>query len=524
MLGHLHGLNPSNAARLGNAGQALEAGRLDEAAQLLQAAHHDAPEHPEVLRLQSGLLSQRGRHAEAIQLMRLALSRRGEDPLYHNTLGTVLGAAGDYDEAIRALQRSCSLQPRLALAWYNLGVMLTRAVRNDEAMVALRSALSLEPVNIGASALLADLLRTQGQTVDAEKIYGRLIQEQPWSGVAWWGLADLKHRRFDANGIKAMQAALKHREASVDDRIATGLALAKAFDDTGRFDDSLKTLHAAHALAWQRRPWNAAAMSGALARIRQAFVPAPTPAATSLGREVVFIVSLPRSGSTLVEQILASHSQVEGAGELPDLPLVIAEESRRRGQPFPHWVGAMQPTDWERLGKRYLERTAHWRRVRPIFVDKLPNNWMYLGAIRAMLPGARIVGCRRDPLETCFSCYRQYMQNSDYANRFEDLAAFWRDYDVSLREARGLWPAHVHEHIYEDLLAEPEPVVRSLLEFCALEYEPACLAFHTSTRTVRSPSATQVRQPLRQDTARLGHYGAMLDPLRHALAALSAPT
>ena len=521
MLGQLDGMSAVNAARLESASQALEAGRLDEAAQLLQAAHHDTPEHPEILRLQSGLLSQRGHHAEAVRLMRLALSRRGEDPLYYNTLGTVLGAAGDYDDAIQIFRHSCAMQPRFALAWYNLGVMLTRAVRNDEAMVALREALRLKPDNTDASALLADLLRTQGQIVDAENIYQRLIRNRPWSGVAWWGLADLKHRRFDSREVSAMQTALERHEASVDDRIAIGLALAKAFDDTGRFEDSLRTLHQAHALARQRRPWNAAAMSGALARIRQAFASAPTPAASALGREVIFVVSLPRSGSTLVEQILASHSQVEGAGELPDLPLVIAEESRRRNQPFPHWVATTQPAAWERLGRRYLERTAHWRHARPIFIDKLPNNWMYIDAIRAMLPGARVIGCRRDPLEACFSCYRQYMQNSDYANRFEDLAAFWGDYDSSLHEALNRWPTGVHEHVYEDLVAEPEHVVRRLLDFCNLEYEPECLAFHTSTRTVRSPSATQVRQPLRRDTARLEHYGAMLDPLRHALAAIA---
>jgi tetratricopeptide (TPR) repeat protein len=520
MLARLHGLNQLNATRLGAAGEALEAGRLDEAARLLQAVHAEAPDHPEVLRLQAGLLGQRGHHAEAVRNMRHALTLRGDDPLYYNTLGTLLGSAGDYDEAIQVLQHSCKLQPGLALAWYNLGVMLTRAVRNDEAMAAMRQALALEPAHAGSRALLADLLRTQGHTAEAEQTYRTLLQSQPWSGVAWWGLADLKHRRFGADDIPAMQAALARREASVDDRIAIGFALAKAYDDAGRFAESLQALHQAHALAWQRRPWNAAAMSGALARIRQAFVPPPAAAPASLGREVIFIVSLPRSGSTLVEQILASHSQVEGAGELPDLPQVIAEESRRRGQPFPRWVGAMQAADWQRLGERYLERTAHWRRARPMFTDKLPNNWMYLGAIRAMLPGAHVIGCRRDPLETCFSCYRQYMQNSDYTNRFEDLAAFWHDYDISLREAHRQSAAHVHEHVYEDLLARPEQSIRALLVSCGLAYEPACLDFHANTRTVRSPSATQVRQPLRGDTQRNSAYGPLLDPLRHALAAV----
>ena len=207
---------------------------------------------------------------------------------------------------------------------------------------------------------------------------------------------------------------------------------------------------------------------------------------------------------------------VEGAGELPDLPQVLAEESRRRGQPFPQWVASMSPADWQRLGQRYLERTAHWRRQRPVFTDKLPNNWMYIGAIRAMLPGAHVIACRRDPLETCFSCYRQHMAGNEYTRTFDDLAAFWRDFDRSVRDWHALHPSQVFEHEYERLLAAPEDHIRRLLDFCGLPFEPACLSFNENRREVRSPSATQVRQPL-HDTTRAPRYGALLDPLRAAL-------
>lgn len=521
MLSPLHGLDTPNASRLGAAGAALEAGHLNEAARLLQSVQAQMPDHPEVLRLHAGLLSQRGRHNEAIRCMRLALAKRGNDAVYHNTLGTLLGAAGEYDEAICVLEYGCRLQPSLPLAWYNLGVMLTRAVRNDEATTALRQALALDPGNVGARALLADLMRTQGMADEAEAMYRALLQHQPWSGVAWWGLADLKRPLFGSEDILAMRNALTEPRTSMDDRIATGFALAKALDDAGMYVQSLETLHDAHALASQRRRWNPAAMSDALAGMRQTFSPPPVAAVAPLGHEVVFIVSLPRSGSTLIEQILASHSQVEGAGELVDLPQVLADESRHRGQPFPHWVKAMQPADWQRLGERYLERTARWRRSRPMFTDKLPNNWMYIGAIRAMLPHARIIGCRRDPLETCFACYRQYLPNGDYAHRFGDLAAFWHDFDISLREAQQASPDHVYEHVYEDLLADPERSIRQLLTFCGLPFEQGCLDFHANIRTVRSPSAAQVRQPLRQDTARLARYGSLLDALRQALDTVS---
>jgi Tfp pilus assembly protein PilF len=517
MTSRFHGLDPTAAKQVQAAAQALDAGRADAAEHHLSQALAAAPGHPEVLRMQAGIHGMRGRHREAVEAMRRALSQRPQDTLYHNTLGTLLGAAGDYDAAVAVLRRACELQPDMAIAWYNLGVMLIRCVRNDEAVEALRRAVALAPDHGDARALLADLLRTGGQVELAAAAYRQLLKERPWAGMAWWGLADLKSDRFETQDIERMQAALRHPRATDDDLIATGFALAKALDDNNRPADALAALAQANAVARRRQRWNAAAFSGGIAAVNAAFTPAPTGAAEPLGREVIFIVSLPRAGSTLVEQILASHTAVTGAGELPDLPQVLAEESRRRDQPFPHWVASMQPADWERLGRRYLERTAHWRRERPIFTDKLPNNWMYVGAIRAMLPGARIVCCRRDPLETCFSCYRQRLANNEYTRRFDDLASFWHDFDRSMRHWSELHPSAIYPHSYEELLAAPEQQIRHLLAFCELPFEPACLRFHETRREVRSPSATQVRQPLRRDTAHAARYGTLLNPLRTAL-------
>jgi hypothetical protein len=177
----------------------------------------------------------------------------------------------------------------------------------------------------------------------------------------------------------------------------------------------------------------------------------------------------------------------------------------------------MLPADWQRLGERYLERTAHWRQRRPTFTDKLPNNWMYIGAIRAMLPGAHIVVCRRDPLETCFSCYRQHLFNNEYTRTPEDLVAFWRDFDRSATHWAGVHPSQVYQHEYEALQKDPETGIRKLLEACGLLFEEGTLRFHETAREVRSPSATQVRRPLGSDTARTHRYGALLDPFRTLL-------
>lgn len=513
----MQGLDQVAMQHVAAAAQALDLGRVDEASRQLAEAWRNRPEHPEVLRMQAGIHSMRGQHPEAIRMMQQALSQRPQDALYHNTMGTLLGNAGAFDVAVTAFRRACSLQPDMAVPWYNLGVMLTRSVRNEEAITALRQAVILAPDHAAARALLGDQLRMRGEVDAAASEYRLVLAEQPQAGMAWWGLADLRTTRFTAADIAKMQAVLQQPDVSEDDLIATGFALGRALDDTGQHAESLAAIASANAVARRRQSWNAATFSADITAINAAFTPPPTAAPEPLGREVIFIVSLPRSGSTLVEQILASHSMVDGAGELPDLPLVLAEESRRRGQDFPQWVGAMEPADWERLGRRYLERTARWRERRPIFIDKLPNNWMYIAAIRAMLPSARIVCCRRDPLETCLSCYRQHLANCEYTRTFEDLAAYWRDFDRSVRHWSVLHPIRVLEHGYEALVADPDVRIRQLLDFCGLSFEPACLNFHQTRREIRSPSATQVRQPLNRNTARAPAYGALLDPLRVAL-------
>ena len=514
----LQGLNPDIANKVMAAGEALDAGRVEQAETHLTSALAAYPEHPEILRLQAGIHGARGQHQDAIRTMQRALAQRPDEALYHNTMGTLLGAAGQYEAAIAALQRTCQLQPQLVLAWYNLGVMLTKCVRPAKAADALRRAVLLAPGHLAARALLADMLRTQGKASEAAAEYRRLIALRPTEGMAWWGLADLKSSHLDASDIEQMRAALGPSAATDNDRVAIGFALAKALDDVGQYALSLDALAQANALARRHHSWDAHGFSAQVNAINLAFEATHSDAPAALGAEVIFIVSLPRAGSTLVEQILASHGLVEGAGELPDLPTVLAEESQRRGKPFPHWVGDMQPGEWESLGKRYLARTARWRRERPVFIDKLPNNWLYIGAIAAMLPGARIVAGRRDPLENCFSCYRQRLDaGSGYSRTFDDLASFWRDFDRSIRHWKKLWPSSVREHSYEALLADPQTQIRDLLNFCGLPFDANCLQFHETRREVRSPSAEQVRRPLQQDTARAHAYGSLLDPLRKAL-------
>jgi tetratricopeptide (TPR) repeat protein len=378
----LLGLAPDAIRAVVAAAHTLDLGRVDEAERQIRALLAPYPDHPEVLRLLAGLQSLRGDATAALNTMHRAVSARPNDALYLNTVGTIQLNAGDYDGAIATLRHACGIDPNMAVAWYNLGLALVRSVRPIEAATALRRALALSPDKFNARVMLADMLKAANQIGAAQTEYRRVLAQKSDAGMAWWGLADIKTLKLDETDVAAIELALRKPDASDDDVIAMGFALAKALDDQGRYAQSLDALAAANARARARRHWNAAQFSDGIDKVLSIFTPPPAGAPQALGQEVIFIASLPRSGSTLIEQILASHSQIEGAGELPDLPLVLSEESQRRRQFFPHWVPSMQPEDWARLGRRYLERTAHWRAQRPRFTDKLPSNWMYVGAIR----------------------------------------------------------------------------------------------------------------------------------------------
>jgi len=513
----LDGLTPQAIRYVVATANALELGRVDEAERHIHGVVALFPDHPEVLRLLAGIQHLRGNLKGAIQTMRRAVALRPDDGLYHNTLGAVLGENAELDAAIASLRRAGELQPDLPSAWYNLGVLLMRCVRPQESVAALQRAVALAPDHAHARVMLGEMLRASGRVDEAAAEYRRVIAQKPDAGTAWWGLADLKTVQLQNADVERIRQAMQRPSASDDDLIAMGFALGKALEERGHYAESLQAIAQANARARNRREWSAQVQSQRVDTVLQAFTPPPAGAPESLGAQVIFVVSLPRSGSTLIEQILASHSQVEGAGELPDLPQVLREESQRRRQMFPHWVGAMTSSDWERLGRRYLERTAHWQKRKPRFTDKLPNNWYYAGAIRAMLPAAHIVICRRDPLEACLSCYRQHFARHEYTRTFADLAAYWRDFDRSARHWLQLHPQHIHENVYEDLVVDPETHIRELLRVCGLEFDPRCLEFHKTDREVYSPSATQVREPMRRDTARSARYGALLDPLRAAL-------
>ncbi|MET0224990.1 MAG: sulfotransferase, partial [Dokdonella sp.] len=431
-----------------------------------------APEHPEALRLLALARYKMGQPREAVPLLRRALLGWPDDAVLLSTLGGLLGNLGETEEALDVLARACAAQPPLAAAWFNRGRLQSAQADVGPARDALRRAVELEPGHVPARILLAGALATLGDTAAAAGEYRRAIAYEPGAAQAWLGLVNLKTVHLDAG--ESQQLARLHASASPNEaeRIASGFALGAVREEEGRYAEAFDLLVAANAAVRRRLPWDAAGFSREVDAIAAAFAQGSRTSTTNdeLGGEVIFIVSLPRSGSTLTEQILAAHPEVEGASELPDLEAVIEEESRRRAMRFPAWVGTTTPADWQRLGQRYLERTRRWRSDRPRFTDKMPDNWRYAGALLAMLPAARIVNCTRDPLETSWSCFKQLFGPGRQAHSYDlaDLGAYWRDYTRLTRHWSALQPARFRNFSYESLLADSSAAVHSLLAFCDL--------------------------------------------------------
>jgi len=519
------GLSPSGRRLLAEVLKHVQRRRVDEAEKVLPGLIALAPTHPEVLRVRAIVAHQRNRFAESAALLRRVVEERPYDALPWNNLGSALAELRDIDGAIVAFRKCTELAPQRAAPWFNLGRALDMQGRVDEAHAALVEALRRDPNHISARVTLARVLQFMGRIGEAETEYRRVLAAHPESAQAWYGLSTLRTARFSADDVLAIERVYGRADLADDERISVGFAMSKALEDQQRYTEAFAVLTAANSTKRRTLHWDAHVFSRYMDSISVAFPRAPATAARAdQGREVIFVFGLPRSGSTLVEQILASHPEVNGANELDDLNKLFGEESRRRGSPFPAWVPHMQPADWERLGNDYLARTAQWRRERPIFTDKGLSNWGYVGALRAMLPGAHLVNCRRDPVENCLACFRQsFQQELGFTYDLAEMASFWRDYDRLMHSWHQRFPGLVHDLVHEKLIADPETEIRALLDFCGLPFDPACLNFHESERNVRTASAAQVRQPLRSDTARTSRYGALLDPLRAMLARETTP-
>ncbi|MGH9808901.1 MAG: tetratricopeptide repeat-containing sulfotransferase family protein, partial [Terriglobia bacterium] len=367
-----------------------------------------APEDPDAMRSMGMVVQRRGNHAKATDCFQRVLGVWPDDSDLRVCLGIALYEQGKVDEAVTHLRLACELAPASAPAWFNLGEALARDAHTQEAVAALRRAVGLDPAHVSARLSLARVQASLGQVDAAMAEYREVLRRDPGNSEGWFGLSQLNIVRFDPSDSTYLQRALAREDLSPRERELFGFAYAKALENRGDYAQAFDVFGKANASRRRRMKWDAAGEHRRIDDILRVFAgKMPPPLEAQLGHEAILIVSIPRSGSTLVEQILASHPKVEGANEIKDLKQIIDAETLRRHSAFPLWVPDATAGDWQRLGREYLERTARWRKAKPRFTDKSLVSWYLVGAAVAMLPASRAIVVRRDPLETCLGCFRQ---------------------------------------------------------------------------------------------------------------------
>ncbi|MEO8804169.1 MAG: sulfotransferase [Rudaea sp.] len=478
-----------------------------------------APAHPEPNRL-LGVLSQHlGQDKQALASFREAAKASPNNASITIPMAQVLADTGNTDDAIRVL-RELALVHENADTLAALAEMLGRCGHLEEAILLAERVLALDPGRARTRLHHALNLFHCGRTDEARKQFHGLIREGRELVGAWYGLAEMKTGAFDRNDLTELRKLCAGQPAASTKRAMALHALGKAYEDSEDWPAAMAAFSESARINRAAMPWNSQFIANQLATLRAAFSQSDRLSDSTFGNEVIFIVGMPRSGSTLTEQILAAHPMVEGGSELVDLPFVLKHESQRRGLRYPDWVTSATAEDWQRLGEAYLARTTQWRAHKPRFTDKYPANWMAAEVVLMMLPGARIIDCRRDPLEMLWSCFKQYFApgSASWSYDFGDIVGYWKACTQHCDYLAARYPEKVRIQSYERLLDDPEGQTRELLAFCGLEFDPACMRFHEAKRAVRTPSAAQVREPIRRRASAGELYGELLDPLRHLIA------
>ena len=475
---------------------AVRLDRCEDAQRLLERCLELAPDFCEARHHYALVLHRLNEPAAALaELDRLLLEAPG-DPGVRNLKAAVLCRTGDYEPAIAIYTQLLAEHPEQAQVWLSLGHALKTAGHTERAIAAYRHCIELD----------ADF------------------------GEAWWSLANLKTFRFDEAQVEAMRNALARADLADEHRLHFEFALAKALEDRAAYGESFT--HYAHGNGLRRKlvPYNADDTTARLQRARDTYTEdffRERAGAGCAAPDPIFIVGLPRAGSTLIEQILASHPQVEGTMELPELISLTRALRERAGSraagAYHDALARCSREELRELGESYLAGTRIHRKLnRTFFIDKMPNNFAHVGLIHLILPNARIIDARRHPLACCFSGFKQHFaRGQNFSYDLEDLGRYWRDYAELMAHFDAVLPGRVHRVHYEAMVADTEAQVRQLLDYCGLPFDDACLRFFENARPVRTASSEQVRQPIYRDGVdQWRHFEPWLGPLKVALGSL----
>jgi tetratricopeptide (TPR) repeat protein len=510
--------------RLWGPATAMAAGQLEEADAALRTLLDAEPANLAAAHVMAEVSVRRGHVGAAESLLIHCLERAPRMHLARQSLALILHRTGRYAQALAEVDHLLAHEPRNTRSRAVKASVLSET--GDYAAAAEVTASILEdfPDQPQAWLVHGNGLRTLGRIDEATAAYRRCLALDPTCAEAYWSLANLKAHRFPLEERAAMAAMLASPDLRANDLSLLHLALAKADEDAGRDAEAFAHYAAANALQRQLRPYDADACTALVRRSKALFTPAFFAERAGWGdpaADPIFIVGLPRSGSTLVEQILASHASVEGTRELMDVQAMADwAASQARDHPYPAPLADLPPAALAQLGHDYLARTRQLRRTdHPRFIDKAPWNFQHIGLIRLMLPNARIIDVRRHPLGCCVSAFRQHFAGGfDFTYDLADLGRSYAAYVDLMAHYDVVLPGHVTRVIYERLVEDTEGEVRRLLDALGLPFDPACLRFFENRRAVATPSSEQVRQPIYSDGVdNWRRFEPWLGPLKAAL-------
>ena len=509
-----------------NAANMLAEGELGAAEQLLRGFLRSNGDHVEAMRLLAQIEVKQDVLDEAELLLESVLVLAPDDHAARYDYANVLSQRHKDARALEEARKLLEVEPgnrAFRTVYANACIGLGK---HQEAVDTFRDLLPGAPEPADLHLSIAHALKTLGEQAEAIQSYRAAADARPTFGDAYWSLANLKTYHFTEEEFTRMRAAEARAGASVTDQFHLCFALGKALEDRGDYSQAFHYYERGNALMKGRARYKPEALERVVVAqtrlcTREFF--AERAGSGSDRSDPIFIVGLPRSGSTLLEQILASHSEVDGTMELPDIPRLVHQLDGREesGQPprYPAILAQLEPSRLRQLAEKYLADTQVYRAEKRLFIDKMPNNFRHIGLLQLILPRATIIDARREPMACCFSNFKQlFASGQEFTYSLEDIGHYYRCYVTLMEHWNSALPGKILRVQHEELLQDFEGQVRRILDFAGLKFEAACLEFYKTERSVRTASSEQVRQPInRQGTEQWRHFEPWLGPLKRAL-------
>ena len=453
----------------------------------------------DALRFMGILAFKSGNHDIAEAMFTKALRLDPTYSLVWANLAQVYSVTGQLDKAKKSFKNILNMEPRNGLIWAEYGTVLTKLANYEESKNAYLKALNFKSDSPRVHLSLGHVYKTMGEIENSIDSYKNSIIQNKLSGEAYWSLANLKTYSFSENEIKVMEETLKEDMSDIE-RSQIHFALGKAYEVKKDFDNSFNNYFKGNEVKKGLIKYSSDDTTDNTKRILDFFnleTIRDFSKSSTVDQDPIFILGMPRSGSTLVDQIISSHSKVDGTQELPNIIKIASELNSNNQNTYPEILKELDESKLSEMGNNYLSETTWARRNAPFFIDKMPNNFIHIGLIKTILPNAKIIDTRRDPMDTCFSCYKQFFARGQlFTYSLEDLGNYYTDYIKAMNHWHNVYGKDIFTVHYDNVINKTEETIRELIDYCNLPFEKECLEFYKSSRPVKTPSAEQVRQPI----------------------------